>query len=337
MENQHTGAPFSWYPKDGSRPETGALLIHGLLDSSFIMRDVGKILLDQGIAVEGILLPGHGTTPDDLLTVQHDQWQEAVTNSIRALQSRVRKIILTGYSLGGALAALHALDNSAIAGIILLCPAFRIAQPTPAITALYSQLRRIFPLSGWIKRSTELDSVKYCSISLKAVQQVYELTQILQQKLLSRPLACPLLLAASLEDGIICSKTAIGEFGRNTHPSSSAIVWAASPENACKKCTDKRIVWRTSQFPQMGITEFSHIAPPVAPDNPHYGSHGDYQLASHIDPLKWRYGEETELCTIRENLKYLFGLSRQKYRRLTFNPDFSYMKQKIIQFVNMLG
>jgi len=73
-------SPFELIPKSAGNKKIryGALLIHGLLDSPFVMRDIGAELQEQGLLVRSILLPGHGTVPGALLNVTYEDWLQAL-------------------------------------------------------------------------------------------------------------------------------------------------------------------------------------------------------------------------------------------------------------------
>src|SRR4051794_18908145 len=66
-------SPFEWKPTRGEQKQ-GILLIHGLFDSPFMMRDIARHFLSRGFLVRTILLPGHGTVPGDLLNIERSEW-----------------------------------------------------------------------------------------------------------------------------------------------------------------------------------------------------------------------------------------------------------------------
>ena len=83
--------PFELKPEKPVSTTTryGALLIHGLLDCPFIMRDIGNTLQSQGLLVRSILLPGHGTVPSGLLQVKYQDWLQATHYGITSLSKEV--------------------------------------------------------------------------------------------------------------------------------------------------------------------------------------------------------------------------------------------------------
>ncbi|UOF22511.1 alpha/beta hydrolase [Pseudomonas syringae] len=69
-------APRQWTPS--GTPKGGVLLVHGLGDSAWSFHDVAQTLAAQGYLVRTVLLPGHGTKPEDMLDVRLEQWQQVV-------------------------------------------------------------------------------------------------------------------------------------------------------------------------------------------------------------------------------------------------------------------
>ncbi|HEV7554976.1 MAG TPA: alpha/beta fold hydrolase [Kofleriaceae bacterium] len=86
---------------------TGVVCVHGFTGTPYELRYLGEQVASAGFAAVGPLLPGHGTTLDDLdRTTWHD-WVNAVDASIDRTRERYGRIALVGQSLGGLL-ALHA-------------------------------------------------------------------------------------------------------------------------------------------------------------------------------------------------------------------------------------
>ena len=76
-------------PFDFPEGDHGILLIHGFTGSPAHMRLLGEGLKDKGFAVRGILLPGHGQTPEALGKVKWQDWLLASRQAFtRANQNR---------------------------------------------------------------------------------------------------------------------------------------------------------------------------------------------------------------------------------------------------------
>jgi len=97
----------------------GVLLVHGLTSTPQAMRALGEALARNGLEVEALLLPGHGTQPEDLLGVRWEDWHEQVRNGVQALRQRCDAVFVCGQSLGGSL-ALRVAAEEEVDGIITL-------------------------------------------------------------------------------------------------------------------------------------------------------------------------------------------------------------------------
>ncbi|RMS47396.1 Lipoprotein, partial [Pseudomonas coronafaciens pv. garcae] len=116
-------APRQWTPNGTIK--AGVLLVHGLGDSPWSFHDVARKLADQGFLVRTVLLPGHGTKPEDMLNVSLEQWQQVVREQAQLLGQEVPKVYLGGFSTGANLVLDYAYDHDEIAGLVLFSPAFR--------------------------------------------------------------------------------------------------------------------------------------------------------------------------------------------------------------------
>lgn len=105
--------------------ETGCLLLHGFTSSPQEMAELAAFLTTQGYIVQTPRLPGHATTPQDLLRVSHEDWLATAEQSFQSLRSSTQKQIVIGLSMGGLL-ALHLAANHTFAGVIALAPALKL-------------------------------------------------------------------------------------------------------------------------------------------------------------------------------------------------------------------
>jgi carboxylesterase len=90
---------------DGDRP-VGVVLQHGFTGSPWEVRYLGERLATAGFSVTGPLLPGHGTSVDDLDATPWQAWVEHVERAVDAMAKRCDRVAIVGQSLGGLL-ALH--------------------------------------------------------------------------------------------------------------------------------------------------------------------------------------------------------------------------------------
>ncbi len=116
--------PYEIAPTGQNATRKGVLLVHGLGDSPFYLRDIAHALSERGFLVRTVLLPGHGTQPADLLLPTFDDWQDIVAHHSMLLSTQVDEVWLGGVSTGANLVTAYAADNDSIQGLLLFSPAF---------------------------------------------------------------------------------------------------------------------------------------------------------------------------------------------------------------------
>lgn len=93
--------------RNAGTPEKVAVLVHGLSDSPFFMREIAGQLSEQGYTVFVPLLPGHGLrdADDDMSDSDlAERWQAHVDDVMAIATSLSDHVVLGGFSTGGALA-----------------------------------------------------------------------------------------------------------------------------------------------------------------------------------------------------------------------------------------
>jgi len=315
-------SPFEFRPKTPGR--YGALLIHGLLDSPFSMREIGVYLQSQGILSRAIVLPGHSTVPGALLHTDYHQWLEALRYGIAsfAQTQEVERIFLIGFSTGASLALLHTLQNENknnhnIAGIILLSPVLKIY-------SAFAGISQFCPKTAWFYKAKNetSDYARYCSIAFNAIYQVYRLTQAIKKQ---KPSTLPLLFALSKEDNTVSSRATLDYFEQQPHPKNHLILYTNKTKT---KINNPRITLRSSIYSEKYISGFSHLALPISPNNLHYGEKNNAN--------KTLYGEFNPFQIYINEFLFKLKLSQYHYQRLLFNPDFDFLLKSINQFIHSL-
>ena len=102
----------------------GCLLIHGYCDSPLTMTFIAQALRQQGYGYRAMLLPGHGTTPEQLANKTWQDWLTACRKEYRRLRQRYAKVFVIGFSTGATL-ALRLAETGDLPGIICLAPFLR--------------------------------------------------------------------------------------------------------------------------------------------------------------------------------------------------------------------
>ncbi len=321
--------PFESGPANATR---NALLIHGLLDTPFVMRDIAARLTDY--RSRAILLPGHGTVPDDMLRVDYRDWIKATRYGVDSFGGDAP--VLVGFSTGAGLAVHYAM-SAPVRALVLVSPGIRAKDPRAWATCWVKHLGLVHRRLAWASVMPDDDTVKYESFAWNAGCQFYDLTRAVAKAAETGRLTAPVFMAVSEDDATIDADAARRFF--ETHaPEGSRLIWYSTrPE---PPSADPRIEIRTSAYPEQRILNFAHVGLANAPDNPHYGTEGDYVNCLHYrgDEPAWaacrapdnravRYGEVTEA-----------NLEKAKregcvLRRLTYNPDFEGMMDAVAAFL----
>ncbi|MDO6568335.1 alpha/beta fold hydrolase [Alteromonas sp. 1_MG-2023] len=118
-----------------------AVLIHGLSDSPFFMREIANILFNEGYDVIVPLLPGHGLRDADGAMADSDlaeRWQAHVDDVIALADDMGDTLIVGGFSTGGALAVDQYLDASDnIDGLMLFSGALALSENAESMSRIW--------------------------------------------------------------------------------------------------------------------------------------------------------------------------------------------------------
>ncbi len=116
------GGSFHW-----ESGEIGILFIHGLTTTTAEVRPLAKRFKEKGFTVSGILLPGHGTTPEDLNKTHRKYWIKESEKAYLKLKAKCSTVFIAASS-AGCLIALHlASKYHEINGLLLYAPAMKLA------------------------------------------------------------------------------------------------------------------------------------------------------------------------------------------------------------------
>jgi esterase/lipase len=319
-------APFELINKPASK-KIGVLLLHGLLDSPFMLSDIASRLHQENILVRSILLPGHGIVPGALLNVSYQDWLDSTAYGIATLTKEVDSLFIVGYSTGALLSVYHRFAAKNLAGLILLAPAFKIRSPWAFVSNWHQTLGRLGTRARWLSLTAEIDYAKYQSLPINAVAQVYNLSREVKKTLAQTPLAHPLFIATTAADTTISTPTVLKYFSKATHPNNQLILYSNQLNT-----NHAQIICRPTQYLAQSIQQISHVAIPISSANKHYGAQGDYIFASRAEN-NIHYGAYNSWQEQVQMQFNRFKLSKTVYRRSTFNPDFDFMIQEMIRFI----
>ena len=184
----------------------GVLLVHGLTSTPQSLRDLGSAFAAQGIDVEAVLLPGHGTSPEDLETTRWEEWYDAVRDGLDRLRPRCDRLFVCGQSMGGAL-ALHAAVHEPLDGVITLAGFLYLKDwRAKFIPALKQVMHWRKCIGNDIADPGRRDEVCYDRISLTTVEQLMALGNMARAEL--HQIDVPALVMQSRVDHVVPPDTA---------------------------------------------------------------------------------------------------------------------------------
>jgi len=190
------GAPYNRsFRLTPPQPRGAALLIHGLTDSPYSMKALADSLHARGFEVTVLRLPGHGTLPSMMVEMSFRDWEAAVRIAVRDVAARTpagRPLYIGGYSTGGTLALLHALESLTDPAlrrpdrVLLVSPAIELT-PVAALAGIID-VASVVPLPvlekvRWQEVVAEYDPYKFNSFPVNASRQVNRATRALQRAL----------------------------------------------------------------------------------------------------------------------------------------------------------
>jgi carboxylesterase len=110
---------------DGGRH--GVLVVHGFTGCPQSMRPLAEAFAGEGYTVDLPLLPGHGTSVEEMMTTSWKDWSGAAESVYDNLAARCDKVVVVGLSMGGTITAWLASRHPEIAGIVCVNPLVRVA------------------------------------------------------------------------------------------------------------------------------------------------------------------------------------------------------------------
>lgn len=98
--------------------DTLVLLIHGITGSPHQFDALARHLYAEGISVQSLLLPGHGSTAKAFAQSGRLEWERSVNRAVRHALLRYKNVVLVGHSMGCLLAinAYHTLPENTPSG-----------------------------------------------------------------------------------------------------------------------------------------------------------------------------------------------------------------------------
>lgn len=184
-----SGAPYLLAPEGHTR--TGVLLVHGFLASPAELSDFGRQLAGPQVTVMGVRLAGHGTSPWDLKQRNWRDWLNSVRRGYRILAAFCDRIVVVGFSMGGALSLRFAAEHpEKLTGVASVSAPIAYRDRGMAFVPLVHNLNK---LASWLpsfegimpfrENDSEHPDINYRHVPINGLYQMRTLTDNLQNHL----------------------------------------------------------------------------------------------------------------------------------------------------------
>lgn len=134
-------------PGHGDLARIGVVVSHGFSGSPESVRPWAEHFAAQGFAVRMPLLPGHGTSWQEMSRTPWQRWYSEVERAYFELASTCEQVFVAGLSMGGAL-ALRIAEHHPVAGLALVNPALAVVDPRAKLAGLMQYVLKSTPAIG---------------------------------------------------------------------------------------------------------------------------------------------------------------------------------------------
>lgn len=268
-------APFRSPPGPGCPPGAPrgiAVLVHGLSDTAFAMRDLASSFSRLCFESRVLLLPGHGTRPADLMVVDHRDWLAHVEVAVAQANRENDQVVLAGFSLGAALALAVATESpDKVDAVIGLSPAYRLRS-----NALARQARWVAAFRPWLDLGLREDFARYGAMPTRGIASTMAVLGRMEHRVRrAGTVKSPWLVVQSEDDEVVDVAGNREFFAASARdPRSVFVNYFSQPP---KETFSQSVTWLPAGHDALRVVGLSHLALHISPDNPHYGITGAYR------------------------------------------------------------
>ena len=329
-------APFRMLPDRGCKkdaPRGIAILIHGLSDTAFAMRDLAATLSKQCFEARALLLPGHGTRPADLMAVDHRDWLSHVEAALKQARTESSFVVVAGFSLGAALALTAAAQSPGqVDAVIGFAPAYRIRS-----NFLARQASWIAAFRPWLDLGPREDFARYGAMPTRGIASTMAVLGTLEARMRQRgAIQTPWLVVQSEDDEVVDVAWNRQFFANHVGDARSQLLNYFSTPPA--QTESDRLVWLPAADPSLRVVGISHLAVHISPENAHYGESGTYR---NCGSPPFRTEDQVRACKQAQRVWYGVGGQSpppgEAGARATFNPHYRDLELRIGEFLNRVA
>jgi carboxylesterase len=181
----------------------GVLVLHGFTGNPHSVRGIAEKLADAGLTVEAPLLPGHGTSLEDMLPTRWADWSQAAEAVYLQLAARCQAVAVVGLSMGGTLGCWLAERYPQICGLALVNPLVKPPEDEfrAGVKAMLDSGTPVAPGIGSDIARPDAHEVTYDGTPLAAALSLFEAVEDVADALTE--IHCPVLLISSRQDHVV--------------------------------------------------------------------------------------------------------------------------------------
>jgi len=109
-----------------SSQDAAVLLLHGYMGTVQTVRNWALAFAQAGFAVEAPLLPGHGTSHEDMVDTQWSDYVDYSDAVYKKLAARYERVFVGGLCMGGPIAASVVTRHPEVAGLLSINGSFQL-------------------------------------------------------------------------------------------------------------------------------------------------------------------------------------------------------------------
>jgi carboxylesterase len=227
--------------------DAAVVVVHGVTGSPASFIPQVDALIAEGFRVEVPLLPGHGTTVDELAETRFDDWWREASSAIERVIGEGLPTFVMGLSMGGTLTLKAGVTFETLKGLILINPA--IEPPAASFFELARSLveggNKFLPAVGSDIKNEGVSEPSYPETPIEAAISLFESLDTIVEGLPS--IKVPALLFNSLEDHVVPTSTS--DFLLSKYGAKIERIWlkdsfhVATVDNDSEFLTEKSIGW----------------------------------------------------------------------------------------------
>jgi len=195
------------------KSKLGILMLHGFSSTPDEFRELSSYFADKGFTVSVPLLAGHGTSPEEMLKTNANDWANSAKEAYLKLKQKSNKVFLIGNSFGSDIIFWLAKEfNNEQEGIVSLGAPIFLRYHAILVLRLYTYglVQRFYTKPPRLYKTDYtdmLDEVTYSKIPTKSVRQFLRFIKKEAVPILKK-VKIPTLVIHSDNDGVISPKSA---------------------------------------------------------------------------------------------------------------------------------